>query len=497
MFFSSMNLLFLAFFAGLWSIWRFRSKYGKNGMPMPPGPGGFPVFGSLHMLGRLPHRSLQKLSHKYGPIMSIRLGQVQAIVVSSPEFIEFFFKTHDLVCANRLHDTEASKHISYGQKSLLFSPYTPSVQNTRKLLTVHLLSKSKLEMFKPMLTQEVENFIHSIQVAAQSQNSTVDISARVGSVIEDITFQMLFGFKDDRYNLKSTIQESLALSGAVNIADFIPCLGPLDLQGLRRKMINVKCITDEFLEKMISEHERNAKDVQGQHRDFIDVILSLRNSTDTQERENIKANVLDILTGSLDTTSVIIEWTVSELLRHPRVMKLVQEELKDKVGLHRLVEEEDLDNLKYLKMVIKESMRLHAPPPFLYRTPMEDLTINGYCIPKNSRIIINIWAMARDPNVWSDNAEEFYPERFLETSTEPLGHDFRFLPFGSGRRICPAWLLGSTLVELIVAQLTHCFNLQLPNGISPTDLDMSERFGLTSPRVNHLFAVPTYRVLVK
>lgn len=259
-------------------------------------------------------------------------------------------------------------------------------------------------------------------------------------------------------------------------------------------------ILDGFLEKIIDEHVCDAKELQGKHRDFIDVMLSLMDSNHVRElqieRDNIKAIVIDMLGAAMDTSSTATEWVIAELLKNPRVMKLVQTELQNVVGLDRMVEETDLVKLDYLKMVITESMRIHPVGPFLVpRESIEDITINGYFIPKKSRVLVNVWAIGRDTSVWSDNAEDFYPERFLGTNVDVQGQDFRLLPFGSGRRKCPGMQLGMTVVQMVVAQLVHCFNLNLPDGLSPDDLDMSEKFGLTVSRANHLITRPTYRLL--
>ena len=176
-------------------------------------------------------------------------------------------------------------------------------------------------------------------------------------------------------------------------------------------------------------------------------------------------------------------------------MKRLQQELEDVVGIERLVEEKDLPNLPYLDMVIKETFRFHSPGRFLIpHQSMEDMEINGYYIPKNSRILVNVWAIGRDPNVWSENVEEFWPERFIGRNIDVRGHDFELIPFGSGRRICPGMQLGLTTVRFVVAQLVHCFTWKLPFGMRPCDLDMTENVGLTNPRANHLLALPAYRL---
>jgi cytochrome P450 len=201
-----------------------------------------------------------------------------------------------------------------------------------------------------------------------------------------------------------------------------------------------------------------------------------------------------MLAGSMDTSATVIEWALSELMKHPRVMKKVQKELEDVVGLERMVEESDLDSLEYLDMVLKETFRLHPIAPLLLpHLAMEDCTVNGLHIPQNSRVIINVWAIGRDPSVWSD-AEKFFPERFVGSNIDVRGRDFQLIPFGSGRRGCPGMQLGLTVVRLVVAQLVHCFDWELPDNMLPTELDMTEEFGLTTPRAKHLLAFPTYRL---
>ncbi|MFQ6631173.1 hypothetical protein Gotur_008876, partial [Gossypium turneri] len=98
-----------------------------------------------------------------------------------------------------------------------------------------------------------------------------------------------------------------------------------------------------------------------------------------------------------------------------------------------------------------------------------------------------------DTNIWSNNAEEFFPERFIDSNIDLHGHDFELIPFGAGRRLCPGKKLGLIVVKLILAQLVHCFNWELPSGMSPNELDMTENFGVSLPRKINLCVKPTYR----
>ena len=201
-----------------------------------------------------------------------------------------------------------------------------------------------------------------------------------------------------------------------------------------------------------------------------------------------------MLVASMDTSATAIEWAISELIKHPRVLDKVQRELEVVVGMDRMVEESDLENLDYLDMVVKETFRLHPVSPLLIpHAAVEDCVVNGFDIPQKSRIFINVWAIGRDPNAWTD-PEEFVPERFVGSSVSMRGRDFQLIPFGSGRRMCPGLQLGLIIVKLVVAQLVHGFDWELPNGMLPSELDMVEVFGLTTPRANHLLAIPTCRL---
>lgn len=196
----------------------------------------------------------------------------------------------------------------------------------------------------------------------------------------------------------------------------------------------------------------------------------------------------------MDTSPTVVEWTMSELLKHPQIMKKLQQELKGKVGLNRMVEESDLEGLKYLELIIKESLRLHPVVPLLLpHEAREDCLVEGFHIPKRAEIVINVWAIGRDPNVWID-PEEFIPERFEGNNIDYRGHDFELIPFGSGRRSCPGIQLGITVVRLVVAQLVHCFDWELPKGMLANELDMTEEFGIVASREKHLMAVPHYRL---
>ncbi|KAL5723170.1 hypothetical protein ACHQM5_006595 [Ranunculus cassubicifolius] len=495
---TSCFFLFLAWFLFFYTIQSFLSKHGNNSNSLPPGPPGLPVIGHLHMLGDLPHRTFQKLSQKYGPIMGLRLGNVPTIVVSSPVAAELFLKTHDLNFASR-PKAQVSDYISYGSRGLGFSEYGPYWRNLRRLCIIHLLNISKVDSYVFLRKEETMRLVENLKGAAE-RGEAVDISVQVGSVIERITYSVIFGQGyQDINSFKPVIQEMLRMHGEYNLSDYVPFTKAFDLQGLGRGAKNVHRFLDDILEKIIHEHEQYSSGDKEHHMGFIDVLLSLRKTSDAHEEQldstTIKALTIDMLGAMMDTSATTIQWVLAELVKQPRVMTKIQEELMTVVGEHRMVEESDLPHLAFLNMTVKETLRLHPVAPLLLpHQSIEDISVEGYHIPKNSLIIVNAWAIGRDNDAWSGNAEEFDPERFRDTKIDVRGQDLKLIPFGSGRRKCPGIELGMRTVQFVLAQLLHCFALALPHGKSPRDVDMTEKNGITVTLANPLLVIPTYRL---
>ncbi|CAL9018048.1 unnamed protein product [Prunus brigantina] len=388
--------------------------------------------------------------------MYMCLGLMPTIVVSSPKVAELFLKTHDLAFASR-PPHEGAKHISFGQRSLRFAEYGSYWCDIRKMCTLELLRNQKINSFKSMRIEEVALRVEAIRATANSGSSiAVDLSDKVSSLSVDMmSCRMVFGKKymDEEFDargFKSVVKEGTQLLSAPNLGDYIPFIAPLDLQGFTKRMKSVNKAFDTFFEKIIEEHLQSNDEERT--KDFVDVMVGFMGSEESQ----------------------YLEWAFSELMmRHPKAMKKIQKELENVVGLGRIVEESDLEKLEYLNMVLKETLRLHPVAPLLLpHAAIKDCTVNGYHIPKKSHVIINAWAIGRDPSAWT-NAEEFIPERFEGSNIDVRGNHFELIPFGSGRRRCPG-MHGLTVVQIVLAQLVHCFDWELPDSMLPEELDMTE-----------------------
>ncbi|KAL2453754.1 Cytochrome [Abeliophyllum distichum] len=398
---------FLAtFFFFLFLLAKHYFNKSRPDQKLPPGPRKLPFIGNLHQLvGSLPHRSLKKLSEKYGPLMHLQIGELKTIVVSSARIAEETLKTNGLVFADR-PELLLTKIMFYNFSDLGSSPY-------EKIL-------------------EAE--------------STIICRAAVGRRYSD------------QKALISLARETASFAGIFNVGDIFPSLKFLDsLFGSKRKLVNMHKKVDFILENIFREHEEDRLSItRGQtgdqplEEDLLDVFLRLKDSDEFQvsiTKENIKANILELLFAGIETSSTAIEWAMATMMKHPRVMEKAQREVRQAFKGNKKISHSDIQNLSYLKMVIKESLRLYPPGPLLGpRLSRAKCTIDGYDIPANTIAIINGWAIGRDPEYW-DNPEVFEPERFNNISTTFTGANFELIPFGAGRRMCPGISFGLASIE--------------------------------------------------
>ncbi|KAD4584626.1 hypothetical protein E3N88_22227 [Mikania micrantha] len=283
-----------------------------------------------------------------------------------------------------------------------------------------------------------------------------------------------------------------AEAGAFNLSDNIWLFKKLDLQWFGKRVKDIHRRFDALIEKIIKEHEES----QSQEKDLLNILLRIAED-ETMDihltRENIKAFILNIFVAGTDNSALAPEWGLSELINHPNIMRKAVAEIDNVVGKDRLIQESDVENLPYLQAIIKETLRLHPPVPLIPRKSTEDRTVAGYHIQANTSIYINTWALGRDPNHW-ENPLEFMPERFEEKPMDVRGQHFEFLPFGSGRRMCPGTSLGLKMVYATFGAMIQCFEWKAGEDGNLARVDMDEGCGFNLPKANPLVCVPVARL---
>ncbi|XP_075668410.1 cytochrome P450 71D11-like [Castanea sativa] len=487
---------FLLFTFMVVKLWK-RSKTNHSNLNLPPGPWKLPIVGNMHQfVGSLPHRALRDMAMKHGPLMHLQLGEVSTVVVSSPEFAEQVMKTHDINFASR--PSIIGKNImSYDSTDIIFAPYGNYWKQLRKICSLELLSPKRVESFQPIRQEELSSLIRRI---ASKEGSTINLTEKMFSTTYGITSRAAFGKKfKDQEKFICVVKQAIELGAGFNVADFFPSVKMLHLvSGVRTTLERMHEEADRIMENTINEHvevkpTRKADD-DAREEDLIDVLLKFQERGGDNEfsltNNNIKSVILDIFGAGSETSATIVDWAMSEMMKNQRVMKKAQAEVREVINRKGRVDETCINEMKYLKLIVKETLRLHAPVPLLLpRECRERCRLNGYEIPVKTKVIVNAWAIGRDPKHWND-PERFNPERFLDNSIDYKGTNFSYIPFGAGRRICPGISFGMINVELPLALFIYHFDWKLPNGMKNEDLDMNEVFGVTIRRKDDLQLIP-------
>ncbi|CAI0409778.1 unnamed protein product [Linum tenue] len=400
------------------------------------------------MTSSLPHRRLAELARKHGPLMHLDLGQVPCVIVSSPEW----------------------------------------AKQMRKLCAAKLLGPKRVKSLQPTMEREMSKMVASI---TSSCFSGVNVSRMLCCLGNAISTSAVFGgsssTQKQRQEFVPLIKEITKAVGAFSLVDVFPSSKLLRrITRYEPKLKKIHAAADAIMEAVINDHmaKRSTKHDQDDNNDedLVDVLLDLKEKDDLRfpfSNFEIKAVILT------ETWTITAAWVMSELMKNPDVMEKAQKEIRQVVFSRN-----DIGELNYLELVLKETLRLHTPDALtIPRESQETTVINGYRIPAKTRVIINAWAIGRDPDYWTE-PETFNPERFLNSSVSYKGLDFQLIPFGAGRRICPGMHYGVAIVKLVIANLLYHFDWELPNGMMPQELDMSESFGTEVGRKNDLLLIP-------
>ncbi|CAL9097008.1 unnamed protein product [Musa acuminata var. zebrina] len=486
---------FLVLLVSLLLLKKNRSGRGARAT-LPPGPSKLPIIGSLHhLLGGLPHRSLTALSKKFGPVILLKLGEVPTLVVSSTEAAAEIMKTHDVSFASRPTNLNLQT-ATYGDRGVGFTSYGFHWRELRKMSIVELLSAKRVQSFRFIREEEVLNLVRSI-VLLSNTGSTVNLSKKLVLLANDIGSRSVIGSKC-KYQKEfiRIVMQTLEAAGGFSLADLFPSWPIIKLlSGATFKMQMLHRDMDAILNSIIQERRERKSAEQPEEEEeeeaLVDVMLRVQAEGSLSfplADEDMKAMMLDMLGGASETSAGIMEWAMSELMRNPRVMRRLQEEVRETVGEKGKVTEKDINGMNYLKLVIKETLRLHPPVPLLLPESRETCEVLGYQIPEKTRVFVNVWALGRilDTGTIPLSLSQRFERR--NSMVDFKGTNFEFLPFGAGRRICPGMSFGLKSIELSLASLLYNFDWELPSGDEgmPQELDMSETFSITCRRKSDL-----------
>ncbi|CAL5422231.1 unnamed protein product [Camellia sinensis] len=439
----------------------------------PSGPPGWPVFGNMFDLGPMPHQTLHKHRPKYGPVLWLQLGSMNTIAVQSAMAAAELFKNHDVPFSDR-KVPHALTAFDFSDRTIALGNYGGYWRTMRRLCSMEFLVTRRINETAAVRRRCVDNMVRWIDeaaaVAVELSRFLFLMSFNLGGNLM-LSRDLLDPESEEGFEFSDSMSKVMQLAAMPNLADSFPILKWVDPQGIKRSMKRElekpMKIAARFVEERVLERESGRKEKS--KKDFLDVLLDYegdgREDPHEISEKNVKIIILEMFIAGSETTSITMEWKV----------------------------ESDMDELPYLQAVVKETLRLHPPLPFLLpRSASEDTNYMGYHIPKNTQVLVNVWAIGRDPDCWDDPLS-FKTERFIGSSMEYKGQHYELIPFGTGRRICVGFTLAHRVVHFGLATLLQAFDWELPSNFTTENMDMSERMGLNLRKLVPLKAIPTRR----
>ncbi|XP_010466308.1 PREDICTED: cytochrome P450 705A20-like isoform X3 [Camelina sativa] len=480
----------------------FKKPKDSRGCDLPPSPPSLPIIGHLHLLlSSLSHKSLQKISSKYGPLLHLRVFNIPIILVSSASVADEIFRSQDVNISSR-GAAAIDESLVFGSSGFVYAPYGDYWKFVKKIIVTKLLRPQVLERSRGVRAEELQRFYNRILDKAR-KNENVEIGKEATMLMNNILCRMSMGRSFSEENgeaerVRGLVGESYALAKKIFFASVLRRpLKKLGIPLFKKDIMDVSNKFDELLEKILVEHKEKL-DEEHKDTDMMDVLLAAyadENAEYKITRNHIKSFFVELFVGGTDTSVQTTQWTMAEIINNPDVFERLREEIDSVVGTSRLIQETDIPNLPYLQAVVKEGLRLHPPFPLLTRKFQEWCEIKGFYIPEKTFLVINAYAWMRDPDSWEE-PNEFKPDRFLGSSR--LGQEDereeaqKYIPFGGGRRGCPGSNLASVFIGAAIGVMVQCFDW----GIKGDKVDMEETFeGLTLTMAHPLKCTPVPRSL--
>ncbi|XBI13721.1 hypothetical protein VPH35_140421 [Triticum aestivum] len=460
---------------------------------LPPSPWALPVLGHLHHLASdLPHRAIGDLARRHGPLVMLRLGGLPVVAASSAD------------AAREVMPRMVRLSIPLGAEGIIFASYGDDWRQLRKICTVELLSARRVRSFRPVREEEAGRLLRAVALSAS--RGTANLSELLSVYTADSSVRAVIGSRfKDRGAFLALLRRGTKLFAGMSLPDLYPSSRvAMLLSRTPGRMRQHRQELAAFRDAIVREHQE-VRRADEEEEDLLDVLLRIQREGDLQfplSTDNIKSAVGDMFAGGSETAATTLQWAMSELVRNPRTMLTAQDEVRLAlagqpmvISLAWVLTHGDRGLPTRSKLPApggKETLRLHPPAPLLLprECRSDGCRVLGYDVPKGTMVLVNAWAISRDPVYW-EAAEEFVPERFeCGEAADFKGADMEYTPFGAGRRMCPGMAFGLANVELALAGLLYHFDWELPGGAEGGELDMAEEMGVTVRRRNDLVLVP-------
>ncbi|CAN6372599.1 unnamed protein product [Urochloa humidicola] len=386
---------------------------------------------------------------------------------------------------------------------IIFAPYGEHWRLLGRILVTELLSARRVAAFRRIRQDEASRLVSSLIASSSSPPAPVDVGELLAEFVADSSVRAIFGDRlSDRAAFLRMRKKATEFSSLFDLRDLFPSSRLARMLPRSRKAERHRREVSRLIGDILRLHEERraaAGDGGGDGEgNMIDVLLRVQKESHMRVSLTpgvIKSVVMEVFGAALDTSTTTLQWAMAELIANPRVREKAQLEIRRVLAGQERVHDEALRELRYLKAVIKETLRVHPPTALLTRLCMQHgQKIQGYDVPRGTMIVANVWAISRDPKYWKD-CDSFMPERFEgEGASDFGGSDFNFTPFGAGRRICPGIDFAEANILIALASLLYHFDWELPSDVKEEGIDMTESFGVKTKRKAQLLLHPIPRI---
>ncbi|OEL23741.1 Cytochrome P450 76C2 [Dichanthelium oligosanthes] len=477
----------LVFTHALWLITDVRRRR------LPPGPWPLPVIGSIHAVkwNLAAHRSLAHLAERYGPLMCIWFGRHPTVVVSTPDAARKVLTNPELAGRTFPDAARAEGHFA---NSVLLLPPGDKWRAMRRFATTELLTKARLDARQLLRQEKAQDMVRYVAERAV-HGEPVDVGHAVFVTAINLVSRTLGSIDiGSRSEVRDMVRAACRLVGTLTVSDIFATLAAADIQGARRRFGAIVRYSHRIIDEQFMQRRRSRDSGEPRKNDMADVVIDKEKEWKEEggqmNYDAVKGLFTDFLAAGTETVSSTVEWAMAELLKCPESMKMVTEELRTIVGTKskREVEESDISQLPYLQAVVKETLRLHPAVPLAFQRAMATVEIEGYIVPKRANVVVNLWAVNRKSDVWTE-PDKFKPERFIGKDISFWGKDFELIPFSAGRRMCLGLPLAYRMLHLILGSLLYHFDWTLPTDVKENGIDMTEKFGIVVSLATPLKAI--------
>ena len=480
----------------------------KPNPKLPPGPRGVPLICSIKWLRKSLleiEAALISLRKKFGPIIGIPLGGSRSVIV----ILDYNLAHQALVSKGTIFADRPNMSPVTRQLNITLAGYGPIWRTLRHNLTFQVLHPSRLKEYSHSREWALGILINRLSNAGDSAVKVVD---HFQFAIFCLLVHMCFGYELEESKIrevKAMQRQLLVSSTRFQILNFWPRFTRILFWKLWEEFLNLRKRQQEVLSPLISARKDITKDPANESRiSYVDTLLNLEIQDDGSaykrkltEEELISA-CSEFLSGGTDTTFTALQWIMANLVKYPDIQVKLFNEIRRVVGTEaKHVGEDELHKFPYLKAVVLEGLRRHPPSHFLVpHSVTQDVELGGHILPKNAVVNFNIAAMGWDPKVWEDPTE-FKPERFMPADQRSDaevefeisgGREAKMMPFGAGRRMCPALGLAILHLEYLVANLVWKFEWAAAEGY---EVDLTEKQEFTIVMKHPLHACISVRKL--